>query len=351
MSESQLDLIAGDVGRNKTSSRPQRASLADRLKSTVKLIICGIYDYRRFLRNSSITSIPRTQGQFLSLIMKESHRLEKGLSLPVPRKGFGRGVAENLILTIFSYTEEFGVHPLVYASLNVLRKWSDFCRSSNSNADLVQRVDALGKELDNLYLTRDVTYEGDVGAIPQVRDEVLSHRRDDVLKLFKSRRSVRQFSGDPVDACDIESAVQVAVYTPSVCNRQSARVHVLADPVKIKDALSFQSGNSGFGSDAKVVLIVTSNLESFFGSRERYQCWVDGGMFAMSLLIGLHAQGLGACALNWSASPVNDMGLRKALQIPENEMVIMMIAVGNLRESYTVAASPRYLAPDLMVWH
>ena len=74
---------------------------------------------------------------------------------------------------------------------------------------------------------------------------------------------------------------------------------------------------------------------------ERNQCWIDGGMFAMSLVLGLHAQGLGTCFLNWSKSAPEDKAMRALLQLPPQEAIITLIAVGNLPRSLSVAKSVR----------
>jgi len=105
--------------------------------------------------------------------------------------------------------------------------------------------------------------------------------------------------------------------------------------------LACQNGNRGFGDTAPVVALVTVDLRNFLDASERYQGWIDGGLFAMNLLLGIHAQGYGACCLNWSALPAQDKAVRGLGVIPPHESIIMMIAIGGLREKFKVARSPR----------
>lgn len=74
---------------------------------------------------------------------------------------------------------------------------------------------------------------------------------------------------------------------------------------------------------------------------ERYRGWVDGGMFAMSLVYGLHAEGPGAVMLNWSAPRAQDRALRKLTGIPDSALIITTIGFGNLPPELRVSVSQR----------
>ncbi|MEM7316122.1 MAG: nitroreductase family protein, partial [Planctomycetota bacterium] len=156
---------------------------------------------------------------------------------------------------------------------------------------------------------------------------------------------------EPVDISVIKTAVRIAQKTPSVCNRQSGRVHIYGSEADKTRVLSHQAGNRGFGNQAAYVLIVTADLRCFASPGERFQSWIDGGMFAMSLIYALHAQGLGSCALNWSATSDRDIRMRKDAGIPDNEVVMMMISVGRLPESFPVARSPRKPLEEVATIH
>jgi len=105
----------------------------------------------------------------------------------------------------------------------------------------------------------------------------------------------------------------------------------------------------GFGEDIPVLLVLTSDLEWFVSAQERNQAWIDGGMFAMSLVLALHSFGLGTCCLNWCATPEQDEKLHSALAIPESHVVTMMIAVEHLPEVFRVTRSNRKKLHELLV--
>jgi nitroreductase len=98
------------------------------------------------------------------------------------------------------------------------------------------------------------------------------------------------------------------------------------------------------------VIIVTSDLRYFTGTAERYQGWIDGGMFSMLLLLALHAQGVGAVSLNWSVNNERDRELRNAVAIPEYERVIMLIGCGHPTPEALIPVSARRRADDVVSW-
>jgi hypothetical protein len=97
----------------------------------------------------------------------------------------------------------------------------------------------------------------------------------------------------------------------------------------------------GFAEQIDKLLVITNKLTGFWDSGERNQCWIDGGMFSMSLILGLHAKGLGTCCLNWSKTAVVDRVMRKLLGLPDSEVIIMLLAVGHIPDSLNVAYSSR----------
>lgn len=164
---------------------------------------------------------------------------------------------------------------------------------------------------------------------------------DDPRKFFLSRFSVRDFDCKKVLNEDIIKAIELALNTPSVCNRQASFVYCIYTREEIDRALSLQNGNRGFGHEVQCLLILCANLSAFDTAGERYQQWIDGGMFSMSVVWALHSLGLGSCCLNWSKGPVDDMRLRALVPINDEHTVLMMLAVGFPRENLKVCYSAR----------
>lgn len=292
------------------------------------------YDFFRFMRASSSLELAHNKTQLLAWIDADAHKLEKGLSLSAPRAGFGKGVAERLVREILTFKDKFGSHDSLETAIDVLAQYVEF----NQKHEVV--YEALFHDIEALHKLRS-HYKSLGGCDEYTKAQWLEQSQFDLESFVKSRRSIRHFADKPVDLSLIEKAVSMAMHTPTVCNRQAVKAHAYLEPASIQKVLACQQGNSGFGNQAKAALVVTVDRESFFTAAERNQCWIDGGLFSMSLVYALHALGLGACCLNWSADKTQDLGLRKVVNFKESEAVIMMIAVGHLPDQFKVAKSSR----------
>ncbi|MEY8216415.1 MAG: hypothetical protein RPR97_18255, partial [Colwellia sp.] len=63
--------------------------------------------------------------------------------------------------------------------------------------------------------------------------------------------------------------------------------------------------------------------------------------YSMSIILALHSLGLGACCLNWSKGPVDDLKFRSGVKIKDNHSVLMMIAFGFPDDEFKVCRSAR----------
>ena len=65
-------------------------------------------------------------------------------------------------------------------------------------------------------------------------------------ELTERRHAVRSYSDEPVTRTDLEKAVTMSLHTPSVCNRQPARIRIFTDRKLIGEALKVQGGFGGY---------------------------------------------------------------------------------------------------------
>lgn len=71
----------------------------------------------------------------------------------------------------------------------------------------------------------------------------------------------------------------------------------------------------------------------------------------MNIMLALHAAGLGSCPLNTCMPIYKEEILKKVAGICKHERLIMMIAVGNLKESFYVAQSEKYDIDQVLKEH
>jgi len=295
------------------------------------------YDFVQYTKYSASVYPAGSKLNLQSLIIIWYHALEKGLALKNPRKDFGIKKSDVLVDYLEKYVDRYGYDTIVVISLNVLQKYREFQTSHGITRDeFAARLSVLRDNIPEPYRSED---RG--GPIPVDRETIWKSAKIDFEGFAKSRYSVRQYSGDPVDDDLIKRAVTMAMKTPSVCNRQATKVYMIRDDQLRKTMLRLQMGNKGFGEDADKLLLITSELRYFVQSGERREPYIGGGMFAMSLIYALHSLGLGTCCLNLSQSCQLETKIKKAAGISDSEVLIMLIAVGHIPAELSVAASPR----------
>ena len=338
------------VVRPQEELRPSPAARPDARKALLKwtafrlAVYCAdaAYDLYRNLRyGNSFYRPKRGRAELESLLFLYHHKIEKTLALPEVRVPFGLDYVPPLLGLMEGWISSVGdlqAAPF-RGACGALARYrvavGDYLRQHEP--DLLARVDKL------LRSCGDGGRAGAVGGVMELSADEL--RRDvrvaEFERLVSSRHSVRHFEGSPVPDDEIRRAVATAQRSPSVCNRQSCRVHVYTSGADKEKVLRLQNGNEGFGHLADRVLLVTSDIRSFVSSGERHQAYVDGGMFAMTLVYALHARGIASCCLNLSTYSFQDLALRRACRVPAWETPIMMIAVGYPPERLKVAASVR----------
>lgn len=303
------------------------------------------YDANRYLKSSSTLGPFQSRENLAAKITERYHAIEKGLSLPSPRPGFGSSVIATILRLCDSYTRDYGEDDVTAAAYGALQSYVLFNRESGlSDSDIPHRarieaaVDTMTTKLAGLHGTK-----------PMSRAEVLAAAGNTGADFFSTRHSTRVFEDSAVSHDDISFAAAAAATAPAVCNRQFGRVHVWSDAVKIAELLQIQGGARGFADQIHCLAMVTVSLRNYWGAAERNQAWIDGGLFAMNFLLGLHARGLGAVPLNWSKTPELDRQMRVAAELDEATGIVFLIGIGNLKDTYRVAASPRTQVP--LTWH
>jgi nitroreductase len=290
-----------------------------------------LYDFLRFYlysawRANMQDSIVRNYNA-----VKIYHALEKSMSFQQRKRGSGWSAAQLLLLLLkkAKLSNKWGFHDK--KAISIL---SDFIKVENENP----QAKIVEEELRKLELESTHSNES-------TREHSLENFRQGILenpeKFFWSRHSLREFRCECVPENLIHKAISLASKTPSVCNRQPWHVYYTSEKEVIQDALKYQNGNRGFGDKVPHLLIITSDLRAFMSSAERYQHWIDGGMFAMSMVYAFHSLGIASCCLNWSQFPGTDNAFHKNFEIEPHHAIIMMVAFGWPNQANKVCESAR----------
>lgn len=315
------------------------------LRETIRLILNFAYDLRRFRRYSNLVFTGSGRARAAALIAMASHGIEKGLALPNPRPDYGQKLAKLLLWRLTRYVRVYGHDHTSKAALSTL--WAYICfldRFGNDTSEIRKRLREI-QRIDSQFVTISESLGG-VNIISKTDYEQSVCR--DLEEWFAARRSVRHFADRRVERSVVEKAVRIAQSSPSACNRQSVRIWVLLDRNWIGKILTIQGGARGFDNSIPALLIVTSDLSCWQSVGERYQGWIDGGLFAMTLVWAFHSMGIVTCMLNWSKRKETDQELRNCLNLPANELVVLMIAAGYPPDQFRVAKSARLPLSDIL---
>lgn len=292
------------------------------------------YDIGRFVKYSGVFS-RETREQLRSYVIMQYHIIEKGLTMPNRRLGFGMEVIRKLMAQIVAFEHKFGSDSQVTHAIGVLKTYWEL----HFTAGAINASEAFWQELD-LFL-------GNYPSVESARQlhftrEDFYKEKDAVFPRFAlARHTSRHYSEKSLDVKLLRNAVEIAISTPTACNRQHCRVYCVSDKKLMADILHIQGGSRGFGHFADKLLIVTANLEDLNVVRERNDLFVNGGMFLMNLCYSLFYNEIAHCILNWSRTPDEDMRFRTLVGIKESETVIAILTCGVPPEEFDVCASPR----------
>lgn len=300
------------------------------------------YDVKMYKKHARVgcSHLNPTLDMLEALLIKTYHVIEKGLAMPDFKPRFGGEVVYGLWRTMNRYLKRGGStsNPHFVTSAQCLRAYAQ--RHNELGTDISDLIDEVMMVQIEEWCAKDSNVYG--GVVEMSPEKLFASGGSSFSIFVNSRSSCRHFDqAREVSPTLIEEAVKMAIRTPSVCNRQPWRVHAYYDKNMIEVLLACQNGNRGFGQQIPCVLLVTVDLSCFEGSIERYQSWIDGGMFSMSLIYALHSLKLGSVALNWSAPAEQDIQLRKSVSFPDTERVIMLVGTGHPAESYLVPFSQR----------
>ena len=257
--------------------------------------------------------------QFDASITRLYHTLEKGLCYENYRPGFGKENVDKLLLSLEQYaTKGFDISAFFYeTALSCLKEYVRKNKEyGHEDRQLERRINELpGKENQ---------YGGTITVSAPVYPESLTYEQ-----LVTTRHSIRHFSDKSVDIKLLKDVIELAQYAPSACNRQGWKTRIVDNKEKIKTILSNQNGNRGFGQEFDKLLVITADLRAQQRSRETFQAFIDGGMYAESVLNSLFSKGIGSVPLSAALTSEQEKNVRNVVGLNAAEVLILFIGVGN----------------------
>ncbi len=316
------------------------------LNSSKKSFFRDCFDFlKRLCKYNASVETDSDQKKMEYSLLRQNHIIEKGLSMNKPHKKFGYDNVKSLCIRLLKYHELYGEkNPLfLHYPISTIHAYIEYMYSQKT---VISEIKELYTKLINVS---KCTVINDIAGISVIKKDELLNKAFDFEKFVNLRHSIRFFSQENPSQELLNKALEIAQKTPSACNRQCWKVHQFIGQ-KCTNLLKWQEGARGFEKEPTVAFLITADLKAFL-FHEPFQAYIDGGMYAMSLIYALHSVGLGTIPLScgFQSSKLNEM--RKTFNIPENEIPIEIIATGVLSDSFKVAISKRKNINEVLVKH
>lgn len=297
----------------------------------------GLYHLGRSCRFANDN---RTRNGWKASMRVRCHILEKGLTMPNTRFGFGQSRILDL-LDVLNNSSRYETEDEYQYAIGLLKEYLDF--HDRNEKTLPPSFRAAIEEMTGRY--PDIEPERQ---IDMTSGEYFSHADAPFPEINQSRRTVRHFAA-PAPYEDVVEAIKLAGYAPSACNRQSVRCHYFEGEM-VQKILAVQTGNNGFGHLAPQLIVLTSDA-SMVGSKEYNDSFTNAGIFAMNLSYAFYFKQIASCILNWSVLPRDDRELRRIANIPREETVVLIMALGKVPDNFRIAVSKRQPVEEYLIKH
>lgn len=264
------------------------------------------------------------------------HRLEKGLTNPNPKKSF----ADAYILeTVELFESDRNNHQFDENT----RLWGEavldrFFRTSEHTGNVAEAY----ARYQQLSVSPQ---KPDWMPYPLSDRPALSVSYDDLHKLARRRRSVRQFLDTPVEPELIEKAMGIAALSPSACNRQGFKF-LFFNEKKIVENIVAIHGERSFTVPNIVVII--GCYRAYVNVGEINTPVIDSSLAAMSFLFALETLSLSSVCLNWSSDLKREKGIRQLIELEPDEFVVMLVGIGYPSPDAKIACSAKKSLPELL---
>jgi hypothetical protein len=316
-------------------------SIKARLPLSMQFLIEVLSYWRRLCRYNASISTNKDMQKMQYTLLRKNHIIEKGMSMRKTRRGFGQEKVSALIKDLRIYNNKYGAgHPtpntfLIYP-LSTIKTYIAYQQHEGVDVDNIEK--------DFLLLCSEAaitpeSLSAPAGVETMQAAQLKNGARSDFKSLLYSRHSIRYFKDQQPSRELLDEALLLASRTPSACNRQAWHTHIYFGD-DAHELLRMQSGCNGFCDDIPCCIVVTADMKGFLG-HEPFQCYIDGGLYAQNLINALHYVGLGNIPLSCGFMSDQLLAIQKRFNIPENEVMIVIIGTGIMFDEMKIAVSTR----------
>jgi nitroreductase len=146
----------------------------------------------------------------------------------------------------------------------------------------------------------------------------------DLMEAMLTRRSVRQWTSEPVSDEQLEQLVEAAARAPSGGNTQPWAFVVIRDEARLKRLRAAAPGVAGRATAVVLICLDKQRADEEPGTAEYDMVHMTLGAAMQNLLLAAHGLGLGACAIG----SFHLASLRSIVSLPPHLELKLLVALG-----------------------
>lgn len=294
-----------------------------------------LHALRNIIRNQNyFFKVSENSSHDVAELIRYTHSMEKGLCISNPKLGYGHAKQEQMLILLekLKNNNEASAKEAKNMAITALRRYIKYHDEHSFSDAMIEKI----KKTLSEYPDMSDCYGGTI----ELNKNELQFNTEEIERFFNTRHSIRDFERTPVDEESLKKALVLAQRAPSACNRQGYRAYVLNHEQSLAYAKKL-SGIGGFAEDVGRFIMITGKL-SAYRSDEINQYIVSASMYAAYLTLTLHLYGIGACVVQRPVFYTKQWNeLRNKYNIAEDEQIICLLAIGNIKDTVKVPMSYR----------
>jgi nitroreductase len=144
----------------------------------------------------------------------------------------------------------------------------------------------------------------------------------DAIEAISTRRSVREFTDEPVSAAELDRAIEAARWAPSGLNNQPWRFMKVEDRSLINDISVLTKYRGVMAGAAALIAVFLDGQDTY----DRTKDLMAVGAAVENLLLAAHEEGLGACWLGEILARRSEV--EALLEVSDDLELVAVIAMG-----------------------
>ncbi len=255
------------------------------------------------------------------LLIRNIHRIEKGLSMKDRKKVFAKSYIEDTVTSFENFMEMDD--PQISWAENILSEYFNIVEDDEIINNEKIRFEKFKVKRNRKLKSKQIKLP-----YKSANRDISGIDYNSFYKLCKQRRSVRWFLDKKVPRELIDKAIYAAIQSPSACNRQPFEYFVIDRKEMLDIAVNLPMGTKGYSENIQTFIVVVGNLNAYFDERDRHLVYIDSSLANMSFMFALETLGLSSCPINWPDIEEREEKMKELLNLNVYQRPIMCMGVG-----------------------